>query len=204
MSNSSGPMNATCCDEREDFRGGDVDAALTVLSLMVFGLCSLLFIFASMFAFCRKITLAEMDEDVASQESEEEERKRKRKEHISKGLNIREWVPDNPPFESTGGDQDTPPSGETVAAPQPLAPPINSSPAACTIGSEDCESLVAWEEETADCAICLGPFRPQELVCESNNSACQHVFHKDCMVDWLMKHHDDCPMCREVYLLKTV
>jgi hypothetical protein len=40
-------------------------------------------------------------------------------------------------------------------------------------------------------------------VCESNNPLCRHIFHKDCMVDWLTKLHDDCPTCREVYLLQA-
>jgi hypothetical protein len=34
-------------------------------------------------------------------------------------------------------------------------------------------------------------------VCESNNPLCRHIFHKDCMVDWLTKLHVDCPTCRE-------
>jgi hypothetical protein len=99
-------------------------------------------------------------------------------------------------------DQNTPPSGEAVEASQPRALPIKSSfPAACSMGSDDCESLAG--EEMAGCAICLNHFKTQQLVCESDNPLCRHIFHKDCMVDWLMKLHDDCPMCREVYLLQT-
>jgi hypothetical protein len=151
----------------------------------------------------RKQALAEvgLEEDVELQESEEE-RKTKREEFVSNGLIVKEWVPDDPLVASKEGDQDTPPLGETVEAPQPPAPPINSSPAACAMGSDDRLPL-AIEEEMAGCAICLSRFRPQQLVCESNNSSCQHVFHKDCMVDWLMKDNERCPMCREVYLLKT-
>jgi hypothetical protein len=122
-------------------------------------------------------------------------------------LIVNEWVPDGPPVEPTKGDQDTQPSGEALEveaeAPQPPAPPTNSSTASCVMGSDDCESL-AGEDEMAGCAICLSHFKPQELVCKSNNLSCQHVFHKDCMVDWLMKRKDNCPMCREVYLIKTV
>jgi hypothetical protein len=100
-------------------------------------------------------------------------------------------------------DQNTPPSAEAVEAPQPLSPPINSfSPASCAMGSDDCDSL-AGDDEMAGCAICLSPFKPQQLVCESDNPSCRHIFHKDCMVDWLMKLHDDCPMCREAYLLQA-
>jgi hypothetical protein len=101
--------------------------------------------------------------------------------------------------------ENTPPSGEVVEASQPLAaePIHSSSSASCAMGGADCDPLVR-EEETAGCAICLSQFKSQQLVCESNNSSCRHIFHKDCMVDWLMKNHEECPMCREVYLVKTV
>jgi hypothetical protein len=171
--------------------------SLTVFPLMVVGLLLLMIVCARHW---RSVQVEV--EDVASQESREE-RRRKRKESISNGLNVKEWVRHDPLVEFMEGDQDAPPSGETVEAPQPPTPQINSSPASCAKGSDDCEPL-AGEEEMAGCAICLSHFKPQQLICESNNSSCQHVFHKDCMVDWLMKHHDNCPMCREVYLLKTV
>jgi hypothetical protein len=192
------------------------DVALTVFSLMVFGLCAVIMLLGM----CRKLALTEANEagadleEVVSPDSKEErrrskaERRRKRREFISNGLIVKEWVPlDDPQVESTEGDQDTPPAGEAVEATQPPAPPINSSLVSCAMGSDDCESLdgsLDGEEEMAGCAICLRHFKPQQLVCVSNNTSCQHVFHKDCMVDWLMKDHDECPMCREFYLLKTV
>jgi hypothetical protein len=207
MSNANVPTNATCCDSGEVFHRTEVDVALTVVSLMVFGLCSLIFIFSFIFGICRKeANLSEAEEHVPSQESAEE-RIRERKEFISNGLIVKEWAPDDLLVQSTGGDQDTPaPSQETAEAPQPPAPRIKSSPASCAMGSDDCDPL-AREEETAGCAICLSQFKPQQLVCESNNASCQHVFHKDCMFDWLMKPNENnntCPMCREVYLIKAV
>jgi hypothetical protein len=207
MSSANIPSNATCCDSGEVFPRPEVDVALTVVFLMVFGLCSLIFISSFIFGICRKeANLSEAEEHVSSQESAEE-RTRKREEFISNGLIVKEWAPDDHPIESTGGDQDTPaPSQETAEAPQSLPPRIESSPASCAMGSEDCGSLAAEEEvEMAGCAICLCQFKPQQLVCESNNASCRHVFHKDCMVDWLMKQTENtCPMCREVYLIKTV
>jgi hypothetical protein len=172
----------------------DADAvAVIVFSIVIFGLCLLFIISARLRE--HNEALREAEEDVASRE---------RKEYVSTELNVKEWSPCDPPVESTEGAQDTPPSGEVVEAPQPPAPPTNSSPASYVMRSDDCESSLAGEEEMAGCAICLSQFKPHQLVCESNNSSCQHVFHKDCMVDWLTNHHDDCPMCREVYLLKTV
>jgi hypothetical protein len=179
-----------------------VDVALTAFFLLVFGLCALI-VFIGM---CRKLALREADRDeVVILESKEErkkskeERRSRRRELIHNGLIIREWMPVDPQDESTTEDQDTPTPGEAVEAPQPPVPPINSSLVSCEMGSDDCESLDG-EEEMAGCAICLRHFKPHQLVCVSNNSSCQHVFHKDCMVDWLMKDHNECPMCREVYL----
>jgi hypothetical protein len=200
MSNTNVPTNEASDDDGDERFASLVVSALTFVSLTVCGLCSLLYCF---YLLREKQALleAEVEEEVAAQESEEE-----RRVNIAKGLNVKEWVPDDAPVEeSTEGDEDTPPSGETVEAPQPAAPPINTAPASCVmLGSDDCEPLAGVEEEEmAGCAICLSHFKPQQLVCESNNASCQHVFHKDCMVDWLMKHQDSCPMCREVYLLKT-
>jgi hypothetical protein len=181
-------------------------ANVAALSAMGIGFVSLIVIFTRLCE--RNRVLRRVEEDEASQDEREEEKRRTRKESILTGLDVKEWSPDDTPVESTEGDEDTPPSGEAVEeAPQPPAPtpalPINSSPVACAMGSDDCESSVG-EEEMAGCAICLSHFKPQQLVCESNNSLCQHVFHKECMVDWLTNHHETCPMCREVYLLKTV
>jgi hypothetical protein len=144
----------------------------------------------------------QVEEALALKKSKEEMREKKKK-WISNGLIVKEWVPVDLPIESAEADQDTPPPGDAVEVPQPPASQINSSPTLCAMGSDDSESL-SGEEEIVGCAICSSHFEPQQLVCESNNSSCQHVFHKDCMVDWLLKGHDTCPMCREVYLLRTV
>ena len=142
--------------------------------------------------------------DIVTSHKSKQERREEKKECISNGLIVREWVPEaDLPVEPMKVDQDTQIPDDAVTVPQPPALQISSSPASCAMRSDDCKSL-AGEEEMAGCAICLSHFESQQLVCESNNSSCQHVFHKDCMVDWLMKYHDDCPMCREVYLLKTV
>jgi hypothetical protein len=204
MSNTNEPTND----------GGDVAfpqaevvvAALTFFSLIVCGLCSLIYCFALL---REKNARAEEEENGGEAHEREEERIRIRKESISIGLNVKEWTPVDLPVELSEGHQDTPaPLQEMVEAPQSPAPPIISSPASCAIGSDDCDdcdSLVG-EEETAGCAICLSQFEAKQLVCESNNSSCRHVFHKDCMVDWLMKQTENstCPMCREVYLIKAV
>jgi len=54
-------------------------------------------------------------------------------------------------------------------------------------------------DEMNTCAICLGEYEEGENICRSINSYCKHAFHKDCIVEWLMKHNE-CPCCRKDYL----
>jgi hypothetical protein len=126
----------------------NTDVAITVFSVVIFGLCALILILNRLRE--KKALQAQVEEAVASQESKEE-RRRERKETLSKGLIVKEWMPDaDPPpsVESTEGAKDTPPSGDAIEAPQSApARPIISSPASCAMGSDD--------EEMAGCAIML-------------------------------------------------
>lgn len=47
------------------------------------------------------------------------------------------------------------------------------------------------------CSICLESFELGQHLSWSRRLKCQHFFHSDCLVTWLMKH-DDCPFCRKV------
>jgi hypothetical protein len=132
------------------------------------------------------------------QEQKDEKKREQRKEWVSKLLVVREWSPDDATVENS-----KPTSEENSTTDEQLvleSVPQTSDCASCTLGSDDCESFL---EEAQGCAICLSHFKPHQLVCESNNLSCDHIFHQDCMMDWLMKHRR-CPLCRELYLLKTV
>ena len=50
------------------------------------------------------------------------------------------------------------------------------------------------------CSICLEHFAVGEEVSWSRNIDCNHVFHRACIQQWLMKAHDDCPVCRNDYV----
>lgn len=49
------------------------------------------------------------------------------------------------------------------------------------------------------CSICLTDYSEGEILCWSQNSQCQHCFHRDCAMEWLMSH-EECPLCRSNYL----
>lgn len=63
-------------------------------------------------------------------------------------------------------------------------------------------STVSLDSTFEGCAICLAHYRQHQNVCESSNPACTHIFHEECMVNWLMKHHR-CPICRQRYIAQT-
>jgi hypothetical protein len=51
------------------------------------------------------------------------------------------------------------------------------------------------------CPICLKDYQPNDEICRSrNNLDCRHVFHPECIEQWLL-YHDECPCCRQNYLL---
>ena len=45
------------------------------------------------------------------------------------------------------------------------------------------------------CSICFEPFSNDQELSWSKTNKCQHVFHSECLMAWLM-HHEDCPYCR--------
>jgi len=46
-----------------------------------------------------------------------------------------------------------------------------------------------------ECSVCLEIFEPGEKLSWSRNLRCEHVFHHECLMPWLMTH-DECPYCR--------
>ncbi|KAF4651765.1 hypothetical protein FOL47_000187 [Perkinsus chesapeaki] len=54
-----------------------------------------------------------------------------------------------------------------------------------------------WKMHTngaTDCAVCLGEYKPDDMVCELE---CGHVFHEDCLFKWFLRSDNvQCPLCR--------
>jgi len=51
----------------------------------------------------------------------------------------------------------------------------------------------------AACAICMEDYEEGDEICWSHNERCSHVFHRECIMEWLVRH-DDCPCCRLNFL----
>jgi hypothetical protein len=55
-----------------------------------------------------------------------------------------------------------------------------------------------------ECSICLQGYTGGQAICTSKNKpSCQHIFHRDCLEEWL-KDHDNCPLCRANLLQETI
>ena len=72
-------------------------------------------------------------------------------------------------------------------------PPI----ATCRIGTKRCVP--------AFCAICLSCYEPGNTIVWSSNRLCPHVFHEECIKQWLIKlpqrEGAACPCCRRDFLI---
>lgn len=80
------------------------------------------------------------------------------------------------------------------------------------IGSSSSSSQPSRRRVPNCCAICLGQYEVNETVvwscCHTNtnmngtsSTGCNHAFHHDCMIDWLIKVRDGtpCPCCRQEF-----
>jgi Ring finger domain len=79
---------------------------------------------------------------------------------------------------------------------EPRLPPAEVKAIAETdpVGGED-----AGGDNSKACAICLDEYSDGDDVCFSYNRRCQHVFHRSCIIDWLMSD-DTCPCCRQNFV----
>lgn len=55
-------------------------------------------------------------------------------------------------------------------------------------------------DECTECPICYECMDSDSIVSWSPNRVCDHVFHHECIKEWLL-HHDTCPCCRVSFLL---
>lgn len=73
-----------------------------------------------------------------------------------------------------------------------------------TIEIEELEKNVPKLEANGtegECPICLVDIEKDEILCRLQ---CKHLFHCDCVTEWLTKYSNECPMCRKEAVLKSV
>ncbi|EOA28787.1 hypothetical protein CARUB_v10025019mg [Capsella rubella] len=66
---------------------------------------------------------------------------------------------------------------------------------------EEEEEEEEGEGETETCAICLEKMLEFEHIYDMTN--CSHQFHKECVIEWMNRQKNSCPLCRQpVYQLQ--
>jgi hypothetical protein len=60
------------------------------------------------------------------------------------------------------------------------------------IGAED-------EDDAPECPICMGELVVGQIVSWSANPDCGHVYHHECIKEWLLRHVE-CPLCKHIFL----
>ena len=64
---------------------------------------------------------------------------------------------------------------------------------------EDIESQHAQTEVSA-CSICLADYNNGDIITYSSTGQCNHTYHKDCIIQWLVIGHNSCPTCRNEFI----
>jgi hypothetical protein len=166
-------------------------ATLTVVSLVYYIMCYIMLHVQS-----------------SSESAATEAKRAKRAAFIEENLLVHEWVDDSQGHEEeTEGQENGAQSAKQELTIQcsghdELASQVRTK--ASEVGNDDDSacSTVSLDSSFDGCAICLAEYKQNQKVCESSNPACTHMFHEECMVNWLMKHHR-CPICRQRYIAQT-
>ena len=112
-------------------------------------------------------------------------------EYLYSGL----CLPCNPTPNDVTTSSTTIPSTASAAAAVAQSPPPQS-----TIDNESSTRIVP-----PTCAICLLSYSPGCYVTWSSNPECIHVFHRDCILVWLLKKEEPlCPCCRREFVPTSI
>eukprot|EP00980_Cylindrotheca_fusiformis_P016410 scaffold4891_cov140-Cylindrotheca_fusiformis.AAC.7 len=101
---------------------------------------------------------------------------------------------------ASSSSESSPKETNDVSSPQEETsePVIEESPATT---NDDCGGSMSDRQDRGTiCDICLDDFKVGDSVAWSPNMTCPHCFHKECILDWLMRNKT-CPSCRKDYLV---
>jgi hypothetical protein len=114
-----------------------------------------------------------------------------------------ELVSDANQAEATKSDDDTKMKRSAaflnLSEPQPTTNTVAEQLDEAAEKTGDYFGIAESRERGAACDICLLNFEIDEEIAWSPNGACTHSFHKDCILDWLVRK-PSCPSCRQNYL----
>jgi hypothetical protein len=68
-----------------------------------------------------------------------------------------------------------------------------------TGGADDDDNDSSSSQQRQCCAICLNEYINGDEICFSQNKQCNHIFHRQCISEWLLTH-EECPCCRFPYI----
>jgi Ring finger domain len=66
-----------------------------------------------------------------------------------------------------------------------------------TEDEDDDDDYSSVQQMGRECPICFEEFRVGQVISFSANPECSHVFHHECIKEWLLRHIN-CPFCRKV------
>ena len=103
-------------------------------------------------------------------------------------------------------DEDDPENAPAIYIPSPGMPVADHTN---TQSSTSSSSTLATHNNTIRrasgvCTICLSSFRVGSTVLWSSNPVCEHVFHEECILAWLLRSPRDelaCPCCRQDFVV---
>ncbi|KAL3938043.1 MAG: hypothetical protein SGBAC_006966 [Bacillariaceae sp.] len=104
----------------------------------------------------------------------------------------RKSVVDNKKTSKTSNTNGTSRSEESAPQTQTQTPRTNDS-----MSKKD---GVAEDEDC--CCICLERYAEGDVICTTKQKQgdCNHIFHKECLFEWIKQNHDCCPLCRVVLI----
>lgn len=185
-------------DERGGQDVGVAEPSPIIFVLAGLFLCSMIFLVLYICADRPRPLHTETEEERERRLEGRREARRKRAAYVEEHLKVKPWASDDSSTAASSAEG----SSELVRCELQSSATDNSSTADVETGDvandEECDFNF---DDHIGCAICMSNFVEGELVCQSSNIHCQHVYHKECMASWLMKHKE-CPMCREDYLLE--
>jgi Ring finger domain len=136
-------------------------------------------------------------------QSAKKDRLEKRRVFIEENLTVREWnthdFTDIKNEEQNEDDEATEDDFTATASPEADEQiRVDNDVPSCVL-SRNYASFC----DDAGCAVCLCNYKAGDRVCESSSSCCKHIFHEACMASWLLKR-DECPLCRQKYIVVSV